>query len=62
MDRATEYHKRLFLEAWRSLRDRKAGKNVFILSIPDCNFSVFSLKDNLLGIIIHHLKYNKLAL
>lgn len=25
VDRATEYHKRLFLEAWHSLRDQNAG-------------------------------------
>ena len=25
VDKAHDYHKRLFLEAWRSLRDRNAG-------------------------------------
>ena len=28
MDRVTDYHKRVFLEAWHSLRDQNAEMNV----------------------------------
>ncbi len=33
VDRVTDYHKRLFLEAWHSLRDQNAGKEH--INIPD---------------------------